>query len=499
MAIKLKERYGLFIGGEWRDASDGATFPVTNPATGAHLANCAQATAQDVDDAVKAAWSAFPSWKAVEPQDRAAILNKIADRIDENAELLASVETLDNGKPIRETTFIDVPWSSEHFRYFAGAVLTQQGSATVLNTPNITGESLSIVLREPIGVVGQIVPWNFPFLMAAWKLAPVLAAGDCTVIKSSSATPLSLIVFLELIEDLVPAGVINMVTGSGSKAGQYILDHPGFRKLAFTGSTEVGLSVAKAAADKLIPATLELGGKSANIYFDDCNFDQALDGLQVGILFNQGQVCCAGSRVFVQEGIYDKFLEAAIKQFEGINQGDPMDMATQIGTQINEAQVKKIESYIEIAKQEGATIACGGERNVEGGCANGAFFKPTLITDVTNDMRVAQEEIFGPVAVVMKFKDEDEVVALANESEYGLGGAVWTQDISKAFRVARAVETGRMWVNTYNQIPAGAPFGGYKRSGIGRETDLSILDAYTQQKNIFINLSEEATGFYPQV
>lgn len=499
MAFELKERYGLFIGGEWRDASDGATFSTTNPATGAHLADCAQATAQDVDDAVKAAWAAFPAWKAIEPQDRAAILNKIADRIDENAELLATVETLDNGKPIRETTFIDVPWSSEHFRYFAGSVLTQQGSATVLNTPNITGESLSIVLREPIGVVGQIVPWNFPFLMAAWKLAPVLAAGDCTVIKSSSATPLSLIVFLELIEDLVPAGVINMVTGSGSKAGQYILDHPGFRKLAFTGSTEVGLSVARAAADKLIPATLELGGKSANIYFDDCNFDQALDGLQVGILFNQGQVCCAGSRVFVQEGIYDRFLEAAIKQFEGINQGDPMDMATQIGTQINEAQVKKIESYIEIAKQEGATIACGGERNAEGDCANGAFFKPTLITDVTNDMRVAQEEIFGPVAVVMKFKDEDEVVALANESEYGLGGAVWTQDISKAFRVARAVETGRMWVNTYNQIPAGAPFGGYKRSGIGRETDLSILDAYTQQKNIFINLSEEATGFYPQV
>ena len=454
MGVEFKDKYGLLIGGEWRDASDGGTFVVTNPATGEQLTVCAQATEQDVDDAVKAAWAAFPAWKAVEPQDRAAILNKIADRIDENAELLAAVETLDNGKPIRETTFIDVPWSSEHFRYFAGAVLTQQGTATVLNTPNIVGHSLSLVLKEPIGVVGQIVPWNFPFLMAAWKLAPVLAAGDCTVIKSSSATPLSLIVFLELIEDLLPPGVVNMVTGSGSKAGQYILDHPGFRKLAFTGSTEVGLNVAKAAADKLIPATLELGGKSANIYFDDCNFDQALDGLQVGILFNQGQVCCAGSRVFVQEGIYDKFVEAAIKQFEGINQGDPMDMATQIGTQINEAQVKKIESYIEIAKQEGATIACGGERNTEGTCANGAFFKPTLITDVDNGMRVAQEEICGPVAVVIKFKDEDEVIALANDSEYGLGGAVWTQDISKAFRVAMAIETGRMWVNTYNHIPA---------------------------------------------
>ena len=498
MSVDFKEKYGLFIGGEWKDASDGATFDVYNPANGEFLTKCAEATEKDVDDAVKAAWAAFPAWKEVQPQDRAAILNKIADRIDENAELLAAVETIDNGKPIRETTFIDVPWSSEHFRYFAGAVLTQQGSAAVLNTPNITGNALSIVLREPIGVVGQIVPWNFPFLMAAWKLAPVLAAGDCTVIKSSSSTPLSLIVFLELIQDLVPAGVINMITGSGSKAGQYILDHPGFRKLAFTGSTEIGLNVAKAAADKLIPATLELGGKSANIFFDDCNFDQAIDGLQVGILFNQGQVCCAGSRVFVQEGIYDKFVAAAVKAFESVKQGDTMSMDTQIGTQVNEAQVKKIASYIEIAKQEGATIATGGERNTEGDLAKGCYFKPTLITNVTNDMRVAQEEIFGPVAVVIKFKTEEEVIAMANDSVYGLGGGVWTQDLPKAIRVARGVETERMWVNTYNQIPAGAPFGGYKQSGIGRETDLSIMSAYTQQKNIFINLSEEETGFYPQ-
>ena len=498
MSVSFKEKYGLLIGGEWRDASDGATFDVTNPANGEHLTCCAEATERDVDDAVKAAWAAFPGWKATEPQDRAAILNKIADRIDENAELLAAVETLDNGKPLRETTFIDVPWASEHFRYFAGAILTQQGTATILNTPNITGNALSIVLREPIGVVGQIVPWNFPFLMAAWKLAPVLAAGDCTVIKSSSTTPLSLIVFMELINDLLPAGVINVINGKGSRAGQYMLDHPGFRKLAFTGSTEVGLSIARAAAEKLIPATLELGGKSANIYFDDCNFEQAIDGLQVGILFNQGQVCCAGSRVFVQEGIYDRFMDAALKAFSIVKQGDTMSMDTQIGAQVNEAQVKKIASYIDIARQEGATIACGGERNTEGECAKGCFFKPTLITDVTNDMRVAQEEIFGPVAVVIKFKTEEEVIAMANDSEYGLGGGFWTRDIARAIRVSRAIETGRMWVNTYNQIPAGAPFGGYKKSGIGRETDLSILDAYTQQKNIFINLSDEPTGFYPQ-
>lgn len=497
MDIKLKEKYGLFIGGKWRDASDGGTFDVSNPATGEHLSTCAQATKEDVDSAVKAAWEAFPAWRDVQPQDRAAILNKIADRIDENAELLAAVETMDNGKPIRETTFIDVPWASEHFRYFASAVLTHEDKANILNTPNIPGNALSIVLREPIGVVGQIVPWNFPFLMAAWKLAPVLAAGDCTVIKSASATPLSLIVFLELIEDLIPAGVINMVTGSGAKAGKYILEHEGFRKLAFTGSTEVGLNVAKAAADKLIPATLELGGKSANIYFDDCDLEQAMDGLQVGILFNQGQVCCAGSRVFVQEGIYDKFVEEAVKAFGNVSQGDPMSMDTQIGSQINDAQVKKIDSYIDIAKKEGASVAFGGEPNTDGACKNGCFYKPTLITNVTNDMKVAQEEIFGPVAVIIKFKTEEEVIAMANDSEYGLGGGVWTKDFARAMRIARAMETGRVWVNTYNQIPAGAPFGGYKKSGIGRETDLSIMDAYTQQKNIFINLSEDVTGFYP--
>lgn len=498
MNVKLKEKYGLYINGKWRDASDGATFATKNPATGEHLAYCAEATKEDVDDAVNAAWAAFPAWREVAPQERAAILYKIADIIEANSALLAEVETLDNGKPIRETTYIDVPWAVEHFRYFAGAVLTHSDSARVLNTPNFPGETLSLVLREPIGVVGQIVPWNFPFLMAAWKLAPVLAAGDCTVLKTSSETPLSVNVLMELIGDVVPAGVINVITGKGSKSGQYILDHPGFRKLAFTGSTEVGLNVAKAAAEKLIPATLELGGKSANIFFDDCDLEQAIDGLQVGILFNQGQVCCAGSRVFVQEGIYEKFVEAAKKAFGAVEQGDTLSLNTQIGASINENQVKKVSSYIDIAKSEGATIAIGGERNTEGACANGCFFKPTLITNVTNDMRVAREEIFGPVAVIIKFKDAEDVIKMANDSEYGLGGGIFTKDITKAINVARRVETGRMWVNTYNQIPAGAPFGGYKKSGIGRETDLSILDAYTQQKNIFINLSDAPSGFYPQ-
>jgi len=293
-------------------------------------------------------------------------------------------------------------------------------------------------------------------------------------------------------------GVVNVITGKGSRSGQYILDHPGFRKLAFTGSTEVGLSVAKAAANRLIPATLELGGKSGNIFFDDCDFDQAIDGLQLGILFNQGQVCCAGSRVFVQEGIYDSFVAAAVDQFNKVRIGDPLDPKTQLGAQINEAQARKVQRYIDIARKEGATIACGGTAYTEGACAQGVFFKPTLITDIDNTKTCSREEIFGPVAVVIKFRTEDEVIAMANDSDYGLGGGVWTRDLNRAIRVSRAIETGRVWINTYNQIPAGAPFGGYKQSGIGRETHKVILEHYTQQKNIMINLNEAPSGFYPQ-
>ena len=491
--VTLQDKYQLFIGGQWRDASDGATFKTKCPADGEVLAECAQATREDVDDAVKAAWKAFETWKNVPVNERAVILNKIADIIDENKEFLAMVESLDNGKPIRETMAVDVPMSAQHFRYFAGCIMAEEGSANILGT-----DTMSLILREPIGVVGQIVPWNFPFLMAAWKLAPVLASGCCTVFKPSSTTSLSVLELARLIQDVVPAGVFNVITGSGGKSGQYMLEHPGFRKLAFTGSTEVGRDVALAAAQKLIPATLELGGKSANIFFDDCKWEMAMDGLQMGILFNQGQVCCAGSRVFVQEGIYDKFVEEAAKRFNAVKVGMPWEADTQMGSQIDEGQLKKILSYVEIGKEEGAKVACGGARYDEGDLAKGAFMRPTLLVDVTNDMRVAQEEIFGPVAVVIKFKDEADVIAMANDSVYGLGGAVWTRDINRAIRVARAIETGRMWVNTYNSIPEGAPFGGYKESGIGRETHKVILEHYTQMKNIMINLSEEPTGFYPK-
>ncbi len=490
--VILQNTYQLFIGGQWKPASDGKTFTVTCPADGRVLAQCAEATKEDVDGAVKAAWKAFETWKNVPVNQRASILNQIADIIDENKEHLAMVETLDNGKPIRETLNVDIPLAAQHFRYFAGCIMAEEGSASILGD-----NMLSLILKEPIGVVGQIVPWNFPFLMAAWKLAPVLASGCCTVFKTSSTTPLSVFELARLIQDVIPAGVFNVISGSGSKSGQYMLEHPGFRKLAFTGSTEVGRNVALAAAEKLIPATLELGGKSANIFFDDCDWEMALDGVQLGILFNQGQVCCAGSRVFVQEGIYDRFVKEAVERFNKVKVGLPWEEDTQMGSQINKGHLEKILGYVEIGKEEGARVLCGGEAINGDGLENGAFLRPTLLGDVTNDMRVAREEIFGPVACIIKFKTEDEVIAMANDSEFGLGGAVWTRDINRAIRVARAVETGRMWVNTYNAIPEGAPFGGYKTSGVGRETHKVMLEHYTQTKNIMINLSEAPSGFYP--
>lgn len=489
--IKPAEHYQLFINGQWSDGQDGQTFTSYNPANGEKLATCVDASRKDVDRAVKAARKAFADWKDVRPQDRANMLLKIADLIDANTEKLAAIETLDNGKPIRETLKVDVPLSSDHFRYFAAAIRTEEGQAVLIDK-----DTLSIVLHEPIGVVGQIIPWNFPLLMAAWKIAPALAAGNTIVIKPSSGTSLSLLELAKLMEQVLPPGVVNVITGKGSAAGNYILEHDGFNKLAFTGSTEVGYDVAAAAAKKLIPATLELGGKSANIFFPDAPWENAIEGLQMGILFNQGQVCSAGSRAFVHEAIYDRFIEAAVEAFSRVKVGLPWETDTQMGSLVNAGQLQNVLNYVAIGKAEGARVAYGGERITGGGLEKGNFIQPTLLTDVRNDMRVAQEEIFGPVVAVIKFKDEDEVIRMANDSEYGLGGAVWTRDINRAFRVARAVETGRMWINNYNNLPAHAPFGGYKKSGIGRETHKVMFEHYSQKKNIFISLSESKFGLY---
>ncbi|MFT8319041.1 MAG: aldehyde dehydrogenase family protein [Sporolactobacillus sp.] len=483
--------YKLYIGGKWVESTEGRTVTSYNPSNGEKLAEFVDASHADVDAAVEAATQAFESWSKVGIQERSTLLLKIADLIDENAEHLALVETLDNGKPLRETSAIDVPLSSDHFRYFAGVIRSEEGTAKMLDE-----DTLTINIKEPIGVVGQIVPWNFPFLMAAWKIAPAIAAGNTVVIHPSSSTTLSLLEFAKLLDKVLPAGVVNVVTGRGSDSGDYMLHHDGFAKLAFTGSTEVGYEVAKAAAERLIPSTLELGGKSANIYFDDAPWDRAIEGAQLGILFNQGQVCCAGSRIFVQEGIYDKFVEALKDAFEQVKVGLPWEKGVQMGAQINKRQLEKILSYVKIGQDEGARLVTGGKQLTDDGLDKGVFMAPTILADATNDMRIAQEEIFGPVATVIKFKDADEVIKLANASDYGLGGAVWTSDLNKALHVARSVQTGRMWVNTYNQLPAGAPFGGYKKSGIGRETYKSILDAYTQTKNIFISTKESTEGLY---
>lgn len=490
MAQFIKDRYGLLINGEWTDAEGGRTFDTFNPATGEKLATCADASPADVDRAVKAARAAQPLWAAKSVEERSNILLRIADRIEERARELALVETQDNGKPIRETTLVDVPLSIDHFRYFAGCLRADEGEATMIDK-----NTLSIILRQPIGVVGQIVPWNFPLLMGAWKIAPAIAAGNAVVIKSSSATPLSLLVLGEILNEFLPPGVVNILSGRGSVSGQAMLEHPGFNKLAFTGSTEIGRDVGLAAAKRIIPATLELGGKSANIVFDDCQFDKAIEGAQIGILFNQGQVCCAGSRIFVQEGIYDKFVAALAAAFEKVKVGDPLSMETQMGSQVNERQLEQILGWVEEAKSEGARVLAGGVRAEVPGM-KGAFMRPTLIVDCDNAMKVYREEIFGPVACVVKFKTEAEVVAMANDSVYGLGGAVWTRDVNRAFRVALAVETGRMWVNTYNELPAHTPFGGWKESGIGRETHKVILDHYSQMKNVYVSLSEAKRGFF---
>jgi acyl-CoA reductase-like NAD-dependent aldehyde dehydrogenase len=487
----MDKNYKLFIDGKWVDAKDSKTFNSYCPADGELLSTCAEAGEEDVDLAVKSAWKAFEDWKNVSVEKRSKLLLKIADLIEENAEKIAQIETMDNGKPIRESMAVDLPLTIDHFRYFAGVIRAEEGQAVMIDK-----DTMSIILREPIGVVGQIIPWNFPLLMAGWKIAPALAAGDTVVIKPSSFTSLSILELAKILKEVLPPGVVNVVTGLGSTTGNYLLNHPDLRKLAFTGSTDVGYIIADAAAKKLIPSTLELGGKSANIFFPDCPWEKAVEGVPLGMLLNQGQVCCAGSRAFVHEDIYDKFLAEAVKLFEKVKVGLPWEKDTMMGPQVSEPQLNKILGYVEVGKKEGAKIATGGHRITKEGLDKGFFMEPTIFVDVDNKMRIAQEEIFGPVLCVIKFKTEEEVIKMANDSEFGLAGAVWTKDINRALRVAGAIETGRVWVNNYNNLPAHTPFGGYKKSGIGRETHKMMLEHYTQKKNIYISLSEAKVGLY---
>ncbi len=480
-----KKSYQLLIGGQWVDSVSQKTNSSYNPATGELLTEYQEGSAEDVDLAVAAARDAFKSWRHTSPAERQSLLLKIADRLEQEQERIATLETLDNGKPYNESSTIDLPAAIDHFRYFAGVIRAHSDETSIIDE-----HTISLSIREPIGVVGQIIPWNFPLLMAAWKLAPVIAAGDTVVINPASLTPISLLELGRILNEVLPAGVVNIVTGRGSVVGQTILDHQDIDKLAFTGSTEIGYTVAKAAAKKLIPATLELGGKSANIVFPDANMEKAVKYAAIAILMNQGQACESGSRLFLHEDIYDQFLVSLKARFESIRVGDPMAKETQMGSQISENQLNTILNYVDIAKKEGATILTGGKRLTDNGLDKGFFMQPTIITDVTNNMQVAVEEIFGPVLCVIKFKDEQDAIDMANDSEYGLGGGVWTQDINRALRVARAVRTGRMWVNTYHELPAHAPFGGYKKSGLGRETHKMMLEAYSEVKNIIISTRE---------
>ncbi|WJP98649.1 aldehyde dehydrogenase family protein [Macrococcus bovicus] len=487
----IKETYGLFINGEFVAAEGNETLEVSNPATSEVLGRVAKASESDVDKAVQAAKEAFKTWRYTSPVERADYLTQIADAIMAHKDEIAQIESLNTGKAIRESSMIDIPTAADHYRYFASVIRLDEGSVQ-----DMDAKTMSIIRHEPIGVVGAVVAWNFPFLLAAWKLAPALAAGNTIVIQPSSSTPYSVLKLAEIIKDILPAGVVNILTGKGSESGNAIFNHKDVAKLSFTGSTEVGYTVAQAGAERLVPATLELGGKSANIIFSDANIEQAVEGVQLGILFNQGEVCSAGSRLFVEDKFYDEFIGRLKTAFENVKVGDPMDMETQMGSQTGQAQIDKIESYIQIAKEEGQHIVTGGARITDNGLDKGHFFQPTIIEINSNDSRLAQEEIFGPVLVVQKFSDVEEVIELANDSEYGLGGGIFTKDINRALNIANRIDTGRVWINTYNQIPAGSPFGGYKKSGIGRETYRETIRNYQQVKGIYIDLTDEPKGLY---
>ena len=493
---KFKAKYDNYIGGAWVAPAAGRYFDNTSPVNGQVLCQIARSDAADIERALDAAHAAKDKWGATSAAERAVILNKIADRMEANLQTLAEAETWDNGKPLRETLAADLPLAIDHFRYFAGCVRAQEGGIS-----EVDHDTVAYHFHEPLGVVGQIIPWNFPLLMAVWKLAPALAAGNCVVLKPAEQTPASIMVLMDLVGDLLPPGVLNIVNGFGLEAGKPLASSPRIAKIAFTGETTTGRLIMQYASQNLIPVTLELGGKSPNIFFkdvmaeDDAFFDKALEGFAMFAL-NQGEVCTCPSRALIQEDIYDAFMERAIKRVEAISQGDPLDPTTMIGAQASSEQLEKILSYLDIGRQEGAQVLTGGERaSLSGDLAGGYYVKPTVLKG-HNKMRVFQEEIFGPVVSVTTFKTEAEALEIANDTLYGLGAGVWTRDINRAYRFGRGIKAGRVWTNCYHAYPAHAAFGGYKQSGIGRENHKMMLDHYQQTKNMLVSYSPNKLGFF---
>jgi aldehyde dehydrogenase len=494
--LRLHGRYENYIGGAWVPPVSGAYFDNITPTTGAVICGVARSSAADIELALDAAHAAAPAWGATAPAERSRILNRIADRMEAHIGTLAAVESYDNGKPIRETTAADLPLAIDQFRYFAGCIRAQEGALS-----QIDERMVAYHFHEPLGVVAQIIPWNFPTLMACWKLAPALAAGNAVVIKPAEQTPLSLLVLMEIVGDLLPPGVINVVNGFGLEAGKPLASSPRVNKVAFTGETGTGSLIMRYAAENIVPVTLELGGKSPNIFFDDVlreddgYLQKALEGFAMFAL-NQGEVCTCPSRALVQKTIYDRFMEQAIRRVEAIRQGDPFDPSTQVGAQASSEQFDKILSYIDIGRSEGAKVLTGGSAAaLPGELARGYYVQPTIL-EGTNRMRVFQEEIFGPVLSVTTFDTFDEAIALANDTPYGLGAGVWTRDANKAYRAGRQIHAGRVWTNCYHAYPAHAAFGGYKRSGIGRETHKMMLDHYQQTKNLLVSYDENPLGFF---
>ncbi|WP_114418177.1 acetaldehyde dehydrogenase ExaC [Marinospirillum perlucidum] len=494
--VSFKPRYENFIGGQWVAPVKGAYFENISPVTGKAFCEIPRSTAEDIELALDAAHQAKAAWGKTSVTERSNLLLKIADRLEQNLEAIAVAETWDNGKAVRETLNADVPLAVDHFRYFAGAIRAQEGSIG-----EIDNNTVAYHFHEPLGVVGQIIPWNFPLLMAAWKLAPALATGNCIVMKPAEQTPWSLLKFIEVIEDLLPAGVLNVVNGMGAEAGQALATSTRIAKIAFTGSTPVGAHIMKCAAENIIPSTVELGGKSPNIFFkdvldhEDSYLSKCVEGVVLAF-FNQGEVCTCPSRLLIQEDIYEDFIARVIERTRQIKRGNPLDTDVMVGAQASQEQFDKILGYFDIGRDEGAEVLMGGDREkLDDDFSTGYYIQPTLLKG-NNKMRVFQEEIFGPVVAVTTFKDEEEALAIANDSEFGLGAGLWTRDMNRAYRLGRGIEAGRVWTNCYHHYPAHAAFGGYKKSGVGRENHKMMLEHYQQTKNLLVSYDINPMGFF---